>query len=189
MESPYKGQWRWALTFSSICVWTNGWENSRDASDFKYHRAHYDVIDMKSAWIASMISVPCAGSCVRWICKYDVIFDITDTRTRDKRILVHHYDIIMGTNASQITSLAVVYSTVYSGADQRKHKSSASLALLPPYIKYKVHISGSSRCCSIYIFILDSTLGFNGLGKDNCKTRREIIKCRDKARLILYIWR
>ena len=32
--------------------------------------------------------------------------------------------------ASQITSLAIVYSTVYSGADQRKHQSSASLAFV-----------------------------------------------------------
>ena len=34
----------------------------------------------------------------------------------------------MGTIASQITSLTIVYSTVYSDADQRKHQSSASLA-------------------------------------------------------------
>ena len=39
-------------------------------------------------------------------------------------------DVIMGTIASQITSLTVVYSTVYSGADQRKHQSSASLAFV-----------------------------------------------------------
>ena len=32
--------------------------------------------------------------------------------------------------ASQITSLAIVYSTVYSGADQSKHQSSASLAFV-----------------------------------------------------------
>ena len=32
--------------------------------------------------------------------------------------------------ASQITSLTSVYSTVYSGADQRKHQSSASLAFV-----------------------------------------------------------
>ena len=37
----------------------------------------------------------------------------------------------MGTIASQITSLTIVYSTAYSGADQRKHQSSASLALFP----------------------------------------------------------
>ena len=32
--------------------------------------------------------------------------------------------------ASQITSLTIVYSTVHSGADQRKHQSSASLAFV-----------------------------------------------------------
>ena len=32
--------------------------------------------------------------------------------------------------ASQISSLTIVYSTVYSGADQRKHQSSASLAFV-----------------------------------------------------------
>ena len=37
---------------------------------------------------------------------------------------------MMTTMASQITSLTVVYSTVYSDADQRKHQSSASLALV-----------------------------------------------------------
>ena len=40
----------------------------------------------------------------------------------------HYDDVIMGAMASQITSLTIVYSTVYSGADQRKHQSSASLA-------------------------------------------------------------
>ena len=43
---------------------------------------------------------------------------------------VHYTDVIMGTIASQITSLTIVYSTVYSDADQRKHKSSASLAFV-----------------------------------------------------------
>ena len=39
-------------------------------------------------------------------------------------------DIIMDAMASQITSLAMVHSTVYSGADPRKHQSSASLAFV-----------------------------------------------------------
>ena len=34
----------------------------------------------------------------------------------------------MGAMASQITSLTIIYATVYSGAIQRKHQSSASLA-------------------------------------------------------------
>ena len=36
----------------------------------------------------------------------------------------------MSTMASQIASLTIVYSTVYSGADQRKHHNSASLAFV-----------------------------------------------------------
>ena len=41
---------------------------------------------------------------------------------------LHYCDVIMGAMAYQITSLAIVYSTVHPGADQRKHQSSASLA-------------------------------------------------------------
>ena len=36
----------------------------------------------------------------------------------------------MGAIASQLTSLTIVYSTVYSEADQRKHQSSPSLAFV-----------------------------------------------------------
>ena len=42
----------------------------------------------------------------------------------------HYNDVTMGAIASQITSLTVVYSTVYSDVDQRKHQSSASLAFV-----------------------------------------------------------
>ena len=44
--------------------------------------------------------------------------------------MTHYDDIIMSTMTLQITSLPIVYSTVYSGADQRKHQSSASLAFV-----------------------------------------------------------
>ena len=42
----------------------------------------------------------------------------------------HYNDVITSAVASQITSLTIVYSTVYSGADQRKYQSSASLAFV-----------------------------------------------------------
>ena len=42
----------------------------------------------------------------------------------------HYIDVTMGPMVSQITSLGIVYSTVYSGADERKHQSSASLAFV-----------------------------------------------------------
>ena len=44
--------------------------------------------------------------------------------------ILHFSDVIMGTVGSQITSLTIVYSTVYSGGDQRKHQSSASQAFV-----------------------------------------------------------
>ena len=43
---------------------------------------------------------------------------------------LHYSDVIMTTIASQITSFTVVYSIVYSDADQRKHQSSSSLAFV-----------------------------------------------------------
>ena len=42
----------------------------------------------------------------------------------------HYSDVIMSMMLSQITSLTIVYSTVYSGAEQRKHQSSMSLAFV-----------------------------------------------------------
>ena len=42
----------------------------------------------------------------------------------------HYSDVIMSTMASQITSLSIVCTTVCSGADQRKHQSSTSLAFV-----------------------------------------------------------
>ena len=44
-------------------------------------------------------------------------------------LVMHYSDVIMNAMVSQITSLTIAYSTVYSGADQRK-QSSASLAFV-----------------------------------------------------------
>ena len=42
--------------------------------------------------------------------------------------MLHHSDVTMGAMASQITNVLVVYSTVYSGTDQRKYQGHALLA-------------------------------------------------------------
>ena len=42
----------------------------------------------------------------------------------------HYIDGIMNAMASQITSLTIVESSVYSGVDQSKHRSSTSLAFV-----------------------------------------------------------
>ena len=58
-------------------------------------------------------------------------FHIITVAYRPNEVTLQHYsDVTMGSMASQITSLTIVYSTVYSGVDQRKHQSSASLAFV-----------------------------------------------------------
>ena len=43
---------------------------------------------------------------------------------------LHYSDVIMGTIASQITSITIVYSIIYSNADKKNHQRSASLAFV-----------------------------------------------------------
>ena len=57
------------------------------------------------------------------------IFSFQDCAFGDIFCLLYS-DVIMGALASQITSLTIVYSIVYSNTDQRKHQSSASLAFV-----------------------------------------------------------
>ena len=60
---------------------------------------------------------------------YTVQFEI-QSFTRSKIIKIHNSDVILSALASQINSVSIVYLTVCSGADQRKHQSSASLAFV-----------------------------------------------------------
>ena len=53
------------------------------------------------------------------------IYDVTHILVQS-----HYSDVIMGTMASQITSLTILYSTVYLGRDQWKYQSYASLAFV-----------------------------------------------------------
>ena len=46
----------------------------------------------------------------------------------------------MSTMASQITSITIVYTTAYLGADQRKHQSSASLAFVRGIHRWPVNL-------------------------------------------------
>ena len=57
-------------------------------------------------------------------------FCIFGAKPLAKQILVHYCDVIIGAMASQITSLTIAYSSIHSGADGRKHQSSASLAFV-----------------------------------------------------------
>ena len=70
----------------------------------------------------------------RYFYKYFALISSTDVKCTEHdtglHITCHYIDVIMTTMTSQITSLTVVYSTVYSDADQWKHQSSASLAFV-----------------------------------------------------------
>ena len=73
-----------------------------------------------------------------WWLSASILFAIVISNSRglraifrfDKQMTPHYIDIIMTTMASQITSLTVVYLTVYSNADQRRHQISESLAFV-----------------------------------------------------------
>ena len=53
-----------------------------------------------------------------------------DLEFHTRETVEHYDDVTMSGMASQISSLTIVYSTVYPGADQRKHQSPASLAFV-----------------------------------------------------------
>ena len=63
---------------------------------------------------------------------------------------IHYSGGTMGAMASQITSLTLVYSTVYSGADQRKHQSSASLAFGPVTGEFPAQMASNAENVSIW---------------------------------------
>ena len=44
--------------FSLICVWINGWVNTREAGDLRRYRGHYDVIIM---WVNTGITIRCSA--------------------------------------------------------------------------------------------------------------------------------
>ena len=71
-------------------------------------------------------------------------------QNRSPKIAPKHYnDVIMGTIASQITSLTIVYSIV-SVADQRKHQSSASPAFVPGTGEFPAQMASYAENVSIW---------------------------------------
>ena len=71
--------------------------------------------------------------------KIQIKISVSDFLALDKFSQEHYSGIIMCAMVSEITSIAIVYSTVYSGADQRKHQSSASLAFVPGIHRWPVN--------------------------------------------------
>ena len=72
----------------------------------------------------------------------------------------HYSDVIMGAMASQITSLTIVYSTVYSGEDQRKHQRPASLASVRGIHRWPVN-SSHKWLATRKLFPFDGVIMYN----------------------------
>ena len=70
---------------------------------------------------------------------------------------IHYNNVIMSVIASQITSLTIVYSRSYSGANQRKHQSSASLAFVRGIHRWPVNFP-HKRTVKRKIFPLDDVI-------------------------------
>ena len=100
------------------------------------------TIDISIGWLDTCVAFP--GTIIflylswqiykSWIylCVSHHSTDLTDT---------HYNDVIMSAMTYQITSLTIVYSTVYLDADQRKHQSSASLVFVRGINRWPVNSS------------------------------------------------
>ena len=47
---------QWALMFTLVCAWINGWVNNRETGDLIRHRARYEVYTFESFWYTVDIS-------------------------------------------------------------------------------------------------------------------------------------
>ena len=88
----------------------------------------------------------------------------------------HYSDVIICATASQITSLTSVYSTIYSGSDQRKHQTSASLAFVRGIHRWPVN-SPHKWLVTRKVFPFDDVIMFRA--NDNCfQSQNSISNCR-----------
>ena len=82
-------------------------------------------------WARSIRHLPLATVCTLvTVCRNLWAFNHTRLMQGRSACQFHYNDVIMGAMASQITSLTIVYSTVYSRRRSKKHQSSASLAFV-----------------------------------------------------------
>ena len=68
-----------------------------------------------------------------------------------------YIDVIMGAMASQITSLTIVYSTGYSGADERKHQSSSGAGEFPAQRASNAENNYPTEC---YVSLMETVYKF-----------------------------
>ena len=78
-------------------------------------------------WLNYLLSTDCATF---WSHSWQSVSQLPSVTEANTLLFIHSNDVTLNAMTSQITSLTIVYSTVYSGLDRRKYQSSASLALV-----------------------------------------------------------
>ena len=140
-----------------------------------YHICTYcvylDAIHLLYVYVLHSWTLSRVGAVIYWLCLTYNRFDLIVTKW-DKTL--HYNGVIMSAIASQITSLTIVYSSVYWGADQRKHQSSASLAFVgeihqwPVYFPHKGPVTRKMfpfddvimTLCALYLHTLYSSSSY-----------------------------
>ena len=117
LTSSYK------LCNGRICVW---WV-------FLLYMYHADQwLTISYFWLWNSIAYPCPNP--SW-----TVLRKASHGEKIRKLLVHNSDVIMSPMVSQITSLSIVYSTICSCVDHRKHQSSASLAFVQGIHRWPVN--------------------------------------------------
>ena len=92
-----------------------------------------------------------SGSSGKLLVKLGYGWVITVQCSMHIELLIHYSDVRLSAIASQITGVSIVYPTVCSGADQRKLRSSASLAFVKGIYRWLLnfpHQGPVTRKCS-----------------------------------------
>ena len=90
---------------------------------------HIQLVLFTLLWFVNAISLKKAIS----------IIVTTGRKVEEVTKVFHSNDVIMSAMASQITSASIVYTTVCSGADQRKYQNSAPLAFVRGIYRWPVN--------------------------------------------------
>ena len=117
----------------------HGWVITWDSYMILYGFRTRDPYKRPSGQICMDVTLPFPGS--------NDLGTVTQMSLVSDFILEHHCDVIMSAIASQITSLTIVYSTVYSG-DQGIHQSSASLAFVRGTHRWPVNSPHKGPACN-----------------------------------------
>ena len=138
---PNSQQLTWRQRLSRQCLYWSEWWNYKMWSCERIPSYQSFITSICLFGILTSRRIPYASSkcssCVILYCAvvvgYDQSIDIPWC-LGDVRLFticsIRYNDVIISTMASQITSLTIVYSAFYSGTDERKHQSSASLAFV-----------------------------------------------------------